>query len=50
MNIFKVLSNVLKRPLGQSKDGLDLEHSQLEVVSVQYVGHVANKQLVLFKF
>ena len=44
----EVIVNIVKFSLRQVKDRLDLEHSKLKVVSVEQIGHVADKKLACF--
>lgn len=43
VHAIEVLVNVLKRALCQIKDCLDVQHPQLEVVSIHQVCHVAHE-------
>ena len=45
-----MLVDVCEWPLSQVKHSLDAKHGQLEVVSVQDIGHVSKVEHVLFDF
>ena len=50
MHTVKVLIDISEWALGQIENGLNVEHAQLEVVSVEQVCHVAQKQTILLDF
>ena len=47
MNTVKVLIDICEWALSQVKDGLNVEHAELEIVSVEQVRHIAQKQTIL---
>ena len=46
MNTVKVLIDICEWALSYVKDGPNVEHAELEIVSVEQVRHIAQKQTI----